>query len=66
LHHAIARDVFKGASPKAVLYNGNKEVGKYVRERVFVPGRTLDWDALTEHVTGERLNARAFADDFKN
>ncbi len=65
LHHAIARDVFKGADPRTVLYNNRPEVGAYLRERVFAPGRTLDWDRLTEHATGERLNPKAFAEDFK-
>jgi peptidyl-dipeptidase A len=65
LHHAIARDVLRGAEPRTVLYNDRPEVGKFLRERVFVPGRTLDWDGLTKHATGDRLNARAFADDFK-
>src|SRR5204863_2905907 len=65
LHHAIARDVLKGADPRTALYNGRPEVGVYLRERVFVPGRTLDWDSLTKHATGERLNPKAFAADFK-
>jgi peptidyl-dipeptidase A len=65
VHHAIARDVFKGADPQTVLYNGRPEVGAFLRERVFGPGRTLDWDGLTKFATGERLNAKAFAEDFK-
>jgi peptidyl-dipeptidase A len=65
LHHAIARDVFSGASPRQVLYNGNKQVGAFMREKVFVPGRTLSWNALTKHATGSELNAQAFAADFK-
>jgi peptidyl-dipeptidase A len=66
LHHAIARAVFRGADPQAVLYNGRKEVGEFMRQRVFVPGRTLDWNGLTQFATGEPLNAKAFAADFKN
>jgi peptidyl-dipeptidase A len=65
LHHAIARQVLKGVDPRSVLYNGRPEVGAFLRERVFGPGRTFDWDALTEHATGERLKAKAFAEDFK-
>ena len=37
-----------------------------MRERVFEPGRTLDWRQLTRHATGEELNAKAFAEDLKN
>jgi Zn-dependent M32 family carboxypeptidase len=36
-----------------------------MKKRVFELGRTLSWNDLTKHATGERLNARAFADDFK-
>jgi peptidyl-dipeptidase A len=65
LHHAIAREVYKGARPGDVLYIDNKEVGAFMKKKVFGPGRTLDWDALTEHATGARLNAKAFAADFE-
>jgi peptidyl-dipeptidase A len=36
-----------------------------MRKKVFEPGRTLDWNELTEHATGEKLNAKAFAEDFR-
>src|SRR3954469_14653337 len=47
LHHAIAREVLKGADPRTALYNGRPEVGTFLREKVFAPGRTRDWDGLT-------------------
>jgi peptidyl-dipeptidase A len=65
VHHAICRDVYRGADPAAVIYADNKAVGEFMRKRVFEPGRTLDWDALTKHATGEGLNPRAFAEDFR-
>jgi peptidyl-dipeptidase A len=65
VHHAIARDVYKGADPNTVIYVGNKEVGEFMRKRVFAPGRTLSWNELTKHATGEGLNPKAFAEDFK-
>jgi peptidyl-dipeptidase A len=65
VHHAIARDVYKSADPVTVIYVGNPEVGKFMRERVFGPGKTLKWNALTKHATGAELNAKAFAADFK-
>jgi peptidyl-dipeptidase A len=64
VHHAISRDVYKGAHPVSVIYVGNPEVGAFMRERVFVPGRTSKWNALTKHATGAELNAKAFAADF--
>ncbi len=65
VHHAIARDVYKGADPASVIYVGNKDVGEFMRKRVFAPGRTLSWDELTKHATGEKLNPKAFAEDFR-
>jgi peptidyl-dipeptidase A len=64
VHHAIAREVYHDADPRTVVYVGNKEVGAFMRKRVFEPGRTLTWQALTKHATGAELNARAFAADF--
>ncbi len=43
----------RGRGPKAVLYNDRKEVGDFMRRRVFEPGRSLDWNGLTRHATGE-------------
>jgi peptidyl-dipeptidase A len=65
VHHAICRDVSGGADPSTVVYVGSKAVGDFMRKRVFEPGRTLDWNALTKHATGEELNPKAFAEDFR-
>jgi peptidyl-dipeptidase A len=35
-------------------------------QKVFAPGRTLDWNQLTRHATGEDLNPKAFAEDLKS
>jgi peptidyl-dipeptidase A len=64
VHHAIARDVMKGADPVTVIYVNNPEVGKFMKERVFEPGRSLKWNDLTRHATGAELNPKAFAADF--
>jgi peptidyl-dipeptidase A len=65
VHHAIAREVYKDADPNTVIYVGNKAVGDFMRKKVFAPGRTLSWNELTKHATGETLNPKAFAEDFK-
>lgn len=63
LHHAIARELMN-ADPAVVVYVNDRRVGEFVKKRVFEPGRTLPWNALARHATGEELNARAFAADF--
>jgi peptidyl-dipeptidase A len=65
LHHAIARAVCDGADPSAVIYAGNPKVGRFMKEKVFAPGRMLRWNDLTRHATGEGLNPKAFAADFR-
>jgi peptidyl-dipeptidase A len=65
LHHAIAKEVYKGADPNTVIYVGNKAVGAFMKKKVFAPGRTLTWNELTEFATGKPLDAKAFAADFK-
>jgi peptidyl-dipeptidase A len=65
VHHAIARDVYKGADPNSVLYIGDKRVGDFMKKKVFEPGKTLSWKELTKFATGNELSAKAFAADFK-
>ncbi len=65
LHHAIAREVYKGAPPDSVVYAGNKDVGQFMKTKVFDPGRTLTWNELTKFATGADLGAAAFAKDFQ-
>ena len=64
VHHAIARNVLK-ADPDTVLYVGHSSVGEFMKKRVFAPGKTMPWNALTKFATGEELNAKAFAADFQ-
>jgi peptidyl-dipeptidase A len=63
VHHALCREVLK-APPDSASYVGNPAVGAFMKEKVFVPGRTLHWNALTKFATGEELNPKAFAQDF--
>jgi peptidyl-dipeptidase A len=65
VHHAICREVYQNAAPASVGYVNNRAVGDFMRRRVFVPGRTLSWNELTRSATGEELNPKSFAADFK-
>jgi len=64
LHAAIARNVLK-TSPAEASYFNQRNVGAYLKERVFAPGRSLPWNELTRFATGEPLNAKAFAEEFR-
>ncbi|HMB03150.1 MAG TPA: peptidase M3, partial [Isosphaeraceae bacterium] len=65
VHRTIAREVLGGMDPAQANYVGKRQVGEYMKGRVFAPGKTLPWDELTRHATGERLNPKAFAADFR-
>jgi peptidyl-dipeptidase A len=65
VHHTIVREVLKQDDPDRAIYVNNKEVGQFMRKRVFEPGRTLPWNSLTKYATGKELEAKAFADDFR-
>jgi peptidyl-dipeptidase A len=45
-------------------YAGNKEVGDYLKEKIFFPGAIYKWDELIEHSTGEKLNPKYWVKDF--
>ena len=64
VHATVAKEVFGGADPKAVIYVGEPKVGEFMKKRVFEPGRTLDWRGLTKFATGSELSPKAFAADF--
>ena len=64
VHHAIAREVLKTEDAPNAYYTKNPAVGRFMVERVFAPGRSLPWNELTRHATGEPLSAQAFAAEF--
>lgn len=63
VQHAIVREVLHAGDPQTASYVGRPEVGEFLRRRVFAPGRSLNWNALTHFATGEDLNVAAFARD---
>ena len=66
VHHAIAKQVLGGVAPAPAVYVGNQSVGQFMRDRIYKPGRTLDWNQLARHATGADLNPKAFAEDFQS
>ena len=56
LSRHLLESVLNGASS---LVN-RPEVGKYLQENVFRPGRTVPWNDLVKRTTGEELNPAYF------
>lgn len=64
LHRTIAGHLLHAENWPRAYYVNNPAVGRFMRERVFSPGRSLSWNELTRHATGEPLRAEAFAEEF--
>ena len=45
-------------------YYNNKEVGKFLIEKVFKPGASLYWNDMIKNATGEELTAKYYALQF--
>ena len=50
--------------PEGKSIAGEPRVGAFLRERIFAPGASLDWNGLLVHATGEPLTPRWFVDEF--
>jgi peptidyl-dipeptidase A len=50
--------------PEGRSIAGEPRVGAFLRERIFAPGASLDWNELLVHATGEPLTPRYFVDEF--
>lgn len=45
-------------------FAGNKAVGNYLKDKVFLPGARYYWNDMIEKATGEKLTARFYAAQF--
>ena len=50
---------------KNECYIGNKEIGKWMSEKVFSPGMQYEWAEFIEKATGEKLTAKYYAEQFE-
>jgi peptidyl-dipeptidase A len=49
---------------KTRSFAGEKAVGDYLREKVFMPGARYYWNDMIERATGEKLTAKYYARQF--
>lgn len=62
LKAAIDREALGGAEPAG--YVGRRELGQFLRERVFAFGARLQWQSHLEKATGSRLDLEPFRREF--
>jgi peptidyl-dipeptidase A len=63
LRHVLAAQVLATPAPFTLTLTGKPVVGRFLREQLFAPGKSLGWEALLVQVTGEKLNPRYFLDE---
>ena len=64
LMHHLGAKLLKTKAWSRVDYTGKPELGRYLKEKIFQPGKSLRWDELLRQATGESLNPKYFAEQF--
>jgi len=64
LLHVMSGEVLGGGDPADLDFTGHPELGEYLIEKIFKPGRSMRWDDLLVSATGESLNPDYFAGQF--
>lgn len=60
VNRKICMDVLHEPDVLAMPYAGRKEVGTFLREKVFAPGRSLRWEDMIQAATGESLTPKHY------
>ncbi|MDP4266683.1 MAG: M2 family metallopeptidase [Bacteroidota bacterium] len=66
LNHYICVNILKTKDVNNQSYSGRKEVGEYLKAKVFAPGMRYRWDEMIERATGEKLTPKYYAEQFVN
>ncbi|HOY38946.1 MAG: M2 family metallopeptidase [Bacteroidales bacterium] len=64
LNYYICTQILKTDDFNHQSFAGNEEVGKFLTEKVFMPGARYHWNEMIEKATGEKLTAKYYAMQF--
>lgn len=64
MHYYIVNNITKSNDVMNECYIGNKEIGNWLKEKIFAPGMTYEWNDFIERATGEKLNPKYYAMQF--
>ena len=64
MHYYILDNITKSGNHIYDPYINNHEVGKWMKENIFVHGMRYNWNEMIEKATGERLSAKYYAMQF--
>ena len=66
LYYHIVGTIIKSGDYKFQSFVGNKEVGAFLKDKIFMPGSRWYWNEMIEKATGEKLTAKYYAKQFVN
>lgn len=66
IHHHIVKNILDKDSLRNVDYSDNKNIGKYLKTKIFSIGRKDEWNEMIKKTTGEELTAKYFVEEFVN
>ena len=64
LYYYIKDNVIKAPEGTETSFYGNADAGKYLIDKVFMPGAEYYWNDMIEKATGEKLTAKYYAKQF--
>lgn len=64
LFYFISDNVIQNKDYSTVSFVNQPLVGKYLKEKVFMPGMLYKWNEMIEQATGEKLTAKYYARQF--
>ncbi len=64
LNHYIVKNIINSNNIYDQSFSNNKEIGKYLSEKVFFPGALYYWNDMIEKATGEKLTPKYYAEQF--
>lgn len=64
LYYYMTTNIIKSNDYKFQSFAGNKEIGNYLKQKVFNPGLKYYWNDMIEKATGEKLTPKYYAKQF--
>ncbi len=64
IYHHIVKDILKSSDYKFQSFYNKAEVGVYLKEKIFSPGRKYHRNTMIEWATGEKLTPKYYAQQF--
>ncbi|MDP4281763.1 MAG: M2 family metallopeptidase [Bacteroidota bacterium] len=64
LYYYIVKNVIKSDDYRFQSFAGNKAVGEFLKDKVFMPGMRYYWDDMIQKATGEKLTPKYYAKQF--